>query len=317
MLTRCPFCQTVFQVTDEQLARAHGLARCGECEEVFDAAENVCTEDTTPLLADKDTLSGEHEYDWRPAASDEEQPAPEATPEVTQADWVETHDDFLIPPKIPDPGKEEAPEPVNRDIGNARADDKAVVHMAIDKGSSEINEVPLEIRDDVVAQKYGTDRSYTRWLAGSLLLTLLLGIQFIWFQRDELANRYPDTRGWLTGFCELAGCKLAPVWAPDKIQIISRELRYHPGNNKAILARLTIANVSGHDQPWPVIQLVLSNHTTGFRAMRRFTVDDYLPAGKRPATFPADTPVNVSLEIMKPGKPAPDYVFSFLPPPAQ
>ncbi|MET1256842.1 DUF3426 domain-containing protein [Aliikangiella maris] len=37
--TRCPECKTVFKVTDQMLAMAHGKVRCGACLEVFQATD--------------------------------------------------------------------------------------------------------------------------------------------------------------------------------------------------------------------------------------------------------------------------------------
>lgn len=39
MLTRCPQCETIFRVADQQLAARDGLVRCGRCLKVFKAAE--------------------------------------------------------------------------------------------------------------------------------------------------------------------------------------------------------------------------------------------------------------------------------------
>jgi predicted Zn finger-like uncharacterized protein len=41
LATRCPHCETVFRVQDTQLARTRGLVRCGHCNEVFDASQNL------------------------------------------------------------------------------------------------------------------------------------------------------------------------------------------------------------------------------------------------------------------------------------
>ena len=39
-LTQCPFCQTSFKVTEEQMQAANGVVRCGACREVFLASQN-------------------------------------------------------------------------------------------------------------------------------------------------------------------------------------------------------------------------------------------------------------------------------------
>lgn len=41
MLTRCPACQTVFRVSEEQIALRQGRVRCGHCLNAFDALHNA------------------------------------------------------------------------------------------------------------------------------------------------------------------------------------------------------------------------------------------------------------------------------------
>ena len=41
METRCEHCHSRFRVTDQQLQRALGQVRCGECGEVFNAMVNL------------------------------------------------------------------------------------------------------------------------------------------------------------------------------------------------------------------------------------------------------------------------------------
>ncbi len=41
MFTCCPECQTCFRITDEQLAIAKGLVRCGHCHKVFNGSGNL------------------------------------------------------------------------------------------------------------------------------------------------------------------------------------------------------------------------------------------------------------------------------------
>ena len=72
MYTQCPFCQTVFGVAPEHLAAADGQVRCGYCQQLFNAEENLLIDlpeqeqeaeiaETTPL-----------QNDTAPAASSEQ-----------------------------------------------------------------------------------------------------------------------------------------------------------------------------------------------------------------------------------------------------
>ena len=50
--TRCPFCSSVFNITDEQLAARGGHVRCGGCLQVFRADQHIVTGETvTPTTA--------------------------------------------------------------------------------------------------------------------------------------------------------------------------------------------------------------------------------------------------------------------------
>ncbi|CAB5081067.1 DUF3426 domain-containing protein [Burkholderia cenocepacia] len=44
LATRCPHCETVFRLQQEQLALHQGLVRCGHCHEVFNASESLVPE---------------------------------------------------------------------------------------------------------------------------------------------------------------------------------------------------------------------------------------------------------------------------------
>ncbi|WP_175914319.1 zinc-ribbon and DUF3426 domain-containing protein [Burkholderia metallica] len=44
LATRCPHCETVFRLQQEQLSLHQGLVRCGHCHEVFNAAESLVSE---------------------------------------------------------------------------------------------------------------------------------------------------------------------------------------------------------------------------------------------------------------------------------
>ena len=54
MYTHCPSCHTHFEITQEYLDIAHGKVRCGQCDHVFNALENLYNDDT-PEPADEPT----------------------------------------------------------------------------------------------------------------------------------------------------------------------------------------------------------------------------------------------------------------------
>ena len=50
--TRCPSCTTIFKVVPDQLRISDGWVRCGQCEQIFDAAEHLQPVPQPPLLPD-------------------------------------------------------------------------------------------------------------------------------------------------------------------------------------------------------------------------------------------------------------------------
>ncbi|OXI87546.1 hypothetical protein CFB50_02905 [Burkholderia sp. AU33423] len=49
LATRCPHCETVFRLQQEQLSLHQGLVRCGHCHEVFNASESLVPEHAQQL----------------------------------------------------------------------------------------------------------------------------------------------------------------------------------------------------------------------------------------------------------------------------
>ena len=52
LATRCPYCNTIFRVVEDQLKLRNGIVRCGSCQQVFNGAEQLLKpEDIDPTLA--------------------------------------------------------------------------------------------------------------------------------------------------------------------------------------------------------------------------------------------------------------------------
>lgn len=62
LATRCPHCETVFRLQQEQLSLHQGLVRCGHCHEVFNASESLVPEHAQqpePVLNEPAAAPGE------------------------------------------------------------------------------------------------------------------------------------------------------------------------------------------------------------------------------------------------------------------
>lgn len=150
------------------------------------------------------------------------------------------------------------------------------------------------------------------WTAVNLFLIVLLAAQYVYFTRDDLA-RYPALRPSLEAMCGMVGCEIPLMRDVKRISLVNRELRSHPGAANALLVKATLINNAPFPQPYPMLQLSLSNVTGQVVAVRRFQPVEYL--GKtinlKEGMVP-QKPVEVVLELVDPGQNAISFEFEFL-----
>ncbi len=150
------------------------------------------------------------------------------------------------------------------------------------------------------------------WGLTSLVLILTLIGQYAYIQRDEL-SRHVELRPWLEWLCLHAGCELPLMRSPDMVRIAGRDIRRHPDIDDALIVNITITNHAPYVQSWPVIQVGFFDLRNRPLALRRFTVDEYLPGGLSIADgMPVQTPIRVRLDIVDPGPEAVNFTFELM-----
>lgn len=150
------------------------------------------------------------------------------------------------------------------------------------------------------------------WGLTSLVLILTLIGQYAYVERDEL-SRHVQLRPWLEWLCLHAGCTLPLMRSPEQIRIAGRDIRRHPDIDDALIVNITITNHAPYVQSWPVIQLGFFDLRNQPLALRRFTVDEYLPSGMSISDgMPMQTPVRVRLDIVDPGPDAVNFAFELM-----
>jgi predicted Zn finger-like uncharacterized protein len=144
------------------------------------------------------------------------------------------------------------------------------------------------------------------------LLMLLLGLQWVYFNRGTLAADV-GMRPALERFCSVLHCNLPLRADLAQLEIIDRDVRKHPQEDNALLINASIANRADFTQPYPVFEISFSDTTGKAVAMRRFLPAEYHDAGNDTAVGMApDVPVQIVLEILDPGDQAVSFQFGFL-----
>ncbi len=115
-------------------------------------------------------------------------------------------------------------------------------------------------------------------LASVLLACILCGIfalQIILIERDTLAKQ-SLWRPALSQLCVLAGCQLSSWRQPESFIIVQQSIEADPILSGALIAQVSFKNNAQWPQPWPQIELALTDITGQTIALRRFNPKEYL-----------------------------------------
>jgi len=148
----------------------------------------------------------------------------------------------------------------------------------------------------------------------ALLLLLALPLPWLYTNRDTLAN-HPRFAFMAPLVCNYFTCK--PSTDLDLTSIYSQQLlvRSHPRYQDALEVSFIFHNDATLPRPFPLVELAFSDLSNNLLANRLFKPQEYLPAELRQlAEMPAQSTVQVTLELEDPGKEAVNYTVKLYPP---
>jgi predicted Zn finger-like uncharacterized protein len=244
LATRCTACGTMFRVVQDQLKVSEGWVRCGRCQAVFNAQENLfdLEHDTPPP--------------WQPPAETADAAIGSASADdelaVSAALTPEGHDDIAEPGPLAEahpawtepgfPAQEDALEPAAEPFSmpaRAEGDDEPAAEpdpadsspidapvvddpaaIAADDGGeadATASSTPTEASPEVTPAFLRQAARNERWeqppvrrmlWALVAVSVLLLTTQVIHHFRQVIAAQHPGALPWLQGFCGVTGCRL-------------------------------------------------------------------------------------------------------------
>jgi len=158
----------------------------------------------------------------------------------------------------------------------------------------------------------GSKKLFYPYVIGGFLLILLLGLQYMYTNREQFAA-YPETRGIVTTLCKITGCELAPQVNLASIQLLNHAVYSHPTRENALIIKALIRNRAEFQQPYPIIKLTLGDLNDNMVAMRRFGPGEYLSEQvEENALMPVNQNIAVQLQVIDPGPNAVAFEFDFL-----
>ncbi len=149
--------------------------------------------------------------------------------------------------------------------------------------------------------------SWAGWTICTLLALLLLASQLMWFNRQQLST-YPELTSIYTTACKHLPCHLEAALVLEMIE--TQQLVVHPQKDyQGVLSvTLLLENKATFSQPFPAIQLSFSDRRGQLISQRAFQPTEYLKNTQiAPVNMPAKTPIEVSFDILDPGRRALSY----------
>ena len=177
------------------------------------------------------------------------------------------------------------------------------------------SDIPFQLRDDLEHLNAPSSRLFAPVFTVPfvIFLVFLSFSQLAYFRAHELVNFMPSARPVLEAFCETVGCHYSGPRDTKQIQLLSRDVRLHPKEKKALLISAAMINNAYFAQPYPDIHIRLSDISGNVVAERIFNAKTYMGKLSNPfLLMKSKTPVHINFEVVDPGKDAINFEFTFL-----
>jgi hypothetical protein len=144
-------------------------------------------------------------------------------------------------------------------------------------------------------------------------VTLLIG-QFLYFFSVELA-RDPALRPAMAEFCDQLGCELGATYDVRQIELADTSIAPHPRYLNALRIRATLINRAPVDQPYPLLEVSLTDSQGRVLARRHFRSPEYLDTSRSAeATMLPNVAIGARLDVTAPDNRAVGYEIQLVSP---
>jgi len=152
------------------------------------------------------------------------------------------------------------------------------------------------------------------WIIGSLLLVILLAAQAAYFYRDLLAD-YPELRPLVIDGCESLGCSIPPPFDAGRIELVEpTSIAPHPRIANALRLRATMVNRAEKPQPYPLLEVTLTDNSGRILSRRTFEPREYLERRANATAMTPNLAINILLDVTNPDGKAVGYQIDFVAP---
>ncbi len=137
------------------------------------------------------------------------------------------------------------------------------------------------------------------WGVGCLLLLGALFLQVRSLHFDQIAG-VPELRSYLVSFCKIAACEVPPRHDARRIELSQTRVTLHPKNPGALRVAANLTNLAAFAQPFPALQLTLTDKSGRIVGRRVYQPVEYLGTDIADNAMPTATPQQVVLDLAQP-----------------
>lgn len=144
------------------------------------------------------------------------------------------------------------------------------------------------------------------WYVGGLLLLALAAAQVAYFYAPQLA-RDARLRPWLALYCEKLGCDTRPPRGALPIDLAQTAVAPHPRYENALRLSAVLVNRADTAQPYPLMEVALTDSEGKLLARRQFTPAQYLLAPTTTNGLTPNVAVRAQIDVTNVGGRAVGY----------
>lgn len=338
-LTRCPHCKTAFLITDAELKRGGGAARCGACLKHFSASGNLFTlevEGVEPAAPEINESASEFESSFQNRSNDSIDDFSQATAPASEYDHQNEFkhgDEFegLDHSKEIEPASSDTLDTDDASDSNGSLGIKDNGESKFDSSSeSNIENQPIEHLDqselhlsaeaDRPAKKENTFDSVKDNLKNNKPLLTAIALSgivvisiLVLISSTRSLSQYPVLNGVVENLCSVSDCE-HPLMADFKPLEYS-QLSLSKDLNQTLLVDFVLENSGESTLPFPGIIVELLSAEDAVVGQQTFQPDLYL----KDMPFPdhrllPELPVALTLPMPASNKTVNSFRLTFIPP---
>ena len=242
----CPHCEVAFLLEAAHLNAREGLVRCGACGEVFNAKWH--------LTADAE---GQFPKGMAPAVG------ARAAPDAAHAHAQQS--------SLRQPAKSDA-------LPNSpKLPERPAVSVRADPQTSRANGININGAPHIAPR--ASPMSRLLWSVAALGLLVLLGLQVKYLFTEKYAQHQSHSPFLTTG-CELFNCKLPARSDSSRLTLTHTRIDLHPFAPGAIRITVKLVNEAVFAQPYPDLQVTLTDWNGRVVGRRTFPPGRYFAEGQ-------------------------------------